>query len=147
MACYYTLLCLKTDFRFHSTHMFFPCRVNIISIVTARKRSLGQGNIFTPVCHSVNRGGGIPACIAGGIPTCLAAGGCAIRACLAAGGVPDPGDLLLGGSAPGGGVSGGDQPDGYCCGRYASYWNAFLLLILSLPHSNALEVNGQTDKA
>ena len=27
------------------------------SIITARKRSLGQGNIFTPVCHSVHRGG------------------------------------------------------------------------------------------
>ena len=26
-------------------------------LVTARKRSLGQGNIFTPVCHSVHRGG------------------------------------------------------------------------------------------
>ena len=25
-----------------------------ISIITARKRSLGQGNIFTPVCHSVH---------------------------------------------------------------------------------------------
>ena len=24
--------------------------------VTARKRSLGQGNVFTPVCHSVHRG-------------------------------------------------------------------------------------------
>ena len=31
------------------------------------KRSFGQGNIFTPVCHSVHRGGGvgIPACLAG----------------------------------------------------------------------------------
>ena len=29
-----------------------------MSIVTARKRSLGQGNGFTPVCHSVHRGGG-----------------------------------------------------------------------------------------
>ena len=28
-----------------------------IIIITARKRSLGQGNIFTPVCHSVHRGG------------------------------------------------------------------------------------------
>ena len=28
-----------------------------ILIFTARKRSLGQGNIFTPVCHSVHRGG------------------------------------------------------------------------------------------
>ena len=27
------------------------------SIFTSRKRSLGQGNIFTPVCHSVHRGG------------------------------------------------------------------------------------------
>ena len=26
-------------------------------IFTARKQSLGQGNIFTPVCHSVHRGG------------------------------------------------------------------------------------------
>ena len=26
-------------------------------LITARKRSLGQGNIFTPVCHSVHRGG------------------------------------------------------------------------------------------
>ena len=26
------------------------------SIITARKRSLGQGNIFTPVCHSVHGG-------------------------------------------------------------------------------------------
>ena len=25
-------------------------------IITARKRSLGQGNIFTPVCHSVHGG-------------------------------------------------------------------------------------------
>ena len=32
------------------------------SIVTARKRSLGQGNIFTPVCQSVHRG----ACVVGG---------------------------------------------------------------------------------
>ena len=37
---------------------------------------------------------------------------------------------------PGGAYSGGGvcalwrpPPDGYCCGRYASYWNAFLLLI------------------
>ena len=31
-----------------------------LTIVTARKRNLGQGNIFTPVCHSVHRGGGSP---------------------------------------------------------------------------------------
>ena len=27
-------------------------------MITARKRSLGQGNIFAPVCHSVHGGGG-----------------------------------------------------------------------------------------
>ena len=26
--------------------------------ITVRKRSLGQGNVFTPVCHSVHRGRG-----------------------------------------------------------------------------------------
>ena len=26
------------------------------------------------------------------------------------------------------GVPGGDPPNGYCCGRYASYWNAFLFI-------------------
>ena len=31
-----------------------------VKLITARKRSLGQGNIFTPVCHSVHRGGGVP---------------------------------------------------------------------------------------
>ena len=33
--------------------------LNFTYIITARKRSLGQGNIFTPVCHSVH-GGGYP---------------------------------------------------------------------------------------
>ena len=28
-----------------------------ITVFTARKRSLGQGNIFAPVCHSVHGGG------------------------------------------------------------------------------------------
>ena len=46
-------------------------------------------------------------------------------------GVPDPGGGVSareGGSAPGGGAWwGAPLPrDGYCCGRYASYWNAFL---------------------
>ena len=30
--------------------------INVRYIFIARKRSLGQGNIFTPVCHSVQRG-------------------------------------------------------------------------------------------
>ena len=50
-----------------------PRRVHIF---TARKRSLGQGNIFTPVCHSVHRGdvrgwsrGGMRGC-SGGVHGC-----------------------------------------------------------------------------
>ena len=60
---------------------------------------LGQGYIFTGVCHSVNRGGVVPA----------------------------PG----GGLVPGGLLPGGawwrPPPNSHYCGRYASYWNAFLL--------------------
>ena len=42
------------------------------AVITARKRSLGQGNIFTPVCHSVQWGhawllwGGMHGCSGGG---------------------------------------------------------------------------------
>ena len=86
-------------------------------------------------------GGGIPACIASGIPACLAAG------LQGEGWYPSmpsrfPGPSLggklrglAGGRSPGphqGGVSQHalrqtPPPDGYCCRRYASYWNAFLL--------------------
>ena len=31
-----------------------------VNFITARKRSLGQGNVFTPVYHSVHRGGWLP---------------------------------------------------------------------------------------
>ena len=66
------------------------------TIFTACKRSFGQGNMFTGVCLST---GGVPG----------------------PGRVPGPGGV----SCPRG-VPGGDPPHGYCCGRYASYWNAFL---------------------
>ena len=53
------------------------------------------------------------------------------KECLVLGG----GAWSQGGSGPGGclvrGVPGGDPlPDGYCYGRYVSYWNAFLLVII-----------------
>ena len=38
--------------------IFSRCQVQWLKIITARKRSLRQGNVFTPVCHSVHRGGG-----------------------------------------------------------------------------------------
>ena len=43
---------------------------------------------------------------------------------------PTPGGACLGVPAPGGSARGGGlwkPPNGYCCERYASYWNAFLL--------------------
>ena len=40
------------------------------------------------------------------------------------------GCLLLEGGAWSGG--GGSAPGGYCCGRYASYWNAFLFFVFFL---------------
>ena len=54
------------------------------------------------------------------------------RLCLVWGGACS-GGYQVGGGVPALGVSGlegpgGNPPDGYCCGRYASYWNAFLLL-------------------
>ena len=68
--------------------------------LTARKRSLGQGNIFTCVCHSVH-GGGVRGC--GGV--CGYREG--MRGCWA-------------------GACIGHDEIGSMSGRYASYWNAFL---------------------
>ena len=48
--------------------VFFPVwsGFNITIIYYRPKRSLGQGNVFTSVCHSVHRrGDGFPACITG----------------------------------------------------------------------------------
>ena len=42
-------------------------------------------------------------------------------------GVSAPGGCVCSRGSTRGVVPGGDPPDGYCCGRYASYWNAFLL--------------------
>ena len=42
--------------KFYKNNTFLV--INSNGIITARKRSLGQGNVFTPVCHSVHRGRG-----------------------------------------------------------------------------------------
>ena len=133
-------------------------------IITARKRSLGQGNIFTPVCHSVHRG----ACMVAGGHVWFYLGGCAWL--LPGGHVWLLGGVcvvLFGGHAwllPGGvhGCSGGMRGfiwgacmvlfGGVCMvlfggmrgffsffryneirsmsGRYASYWNASLFILI-----------------
>ena len=83
------------------------------NFITARKRSLGQGNVFTPVYHSVHRGGWLPSMHhrshdrgeEGQPPR----------------GSPFRGVCIQGGWA--------DSPHGILwdtSGRYASYWNALL---------------------
>ena len=94
-----------------------------------------EGYVFIPVCHSVQRGGGV----------CLNA--CWDTTPLGADPPPPPLDQAPPGAdtprpgspqtrhPPGAGIPpGADTPpyqaDGYCCGRYASYWNAFLSLFV-----------------
>ena len=110
-------------------------------IFTARKRSLGQGNIFTPVCHSVHRGGvrGRGVCVARG--HACPRGACMPGVCVWPGGHAWLGACMVGGRhARGGGMHArGDvhathapRPDTMRYGRslsgqYASYWNALSL--------------------
>ena len=93
-----------------------------------------EGYVFTPVCQSFCSQGGVVSQHAlqvsrrGWYPsmTCRSPG-------------PHPRGKLRGMTLGGlqahtwEGVPGQTTPaDGYCCGRYASYWNAFLFLIISL---------------
>ena len=79
-------------------------------LVTARKRSLGQGNIFTPVCHSVHKGGGVSQHALQVVSQhALQQGGAWSRGSA-------PGGCLVWGSAPkgGGAWSGGVCSQGEC---------------------------------
>ena len=86
-----------------------PFDLNLV--ITTHKRSLGQGNVFfTPVCHSVHGGGRSASCLGGLHP----GGGVCIR---------------------GNGGGWADPLTEQCrirsiSGRYASYWNAFILSFL-----------------
>ena len=87
----------------------------IISPVHNRPQRSCEGYVFTRVCHSVvTEGGCYPSMHCRWYPSMP----CSRRgACSCSGGAPAPG-----------GVETPPPPkaDGYCCGRYASYWNAFL---------------------
>ena len=97
------------------------CNLNCSVLVTARKRSLGQGNIFTPVCYSVH-GGSTWAGTPHGRHTPLA------------GILPWAGTPRLAATHPWAGTPppAGTPPAMHAgirstSGRYVSYWNAFLL--------------------
>ena len=95
---------------------------------------LREGNVFTPVCDSVHRGGGSLSrggiSVGGGL--CPGRGGVSVQegGCLC----PGRGSLSRkgGGLCPGrgrlcpGGSLSGRPPGTVTCGRYASFWNAFL---------------------
>ena len=82
-------------------------RLFVAFIFTARKRSLGQGNVFTPVCHSVNGRGVYPNMQWAGVYPRIQCGR----------GVCDQG-VTRGYTPP--------PPVRSTSGRYASYWNTFL---------------------
>ena len=115
--------------------------------------------MFLQVCVCPRGGVSIPACLAGGIPACLAAGlqgvcypsmHCRWYPSMLCN--RSPGGLFWGGACSQGGVCsrGGWYPsmywgnppppgrDGYCCGRYASHWNAFLFCMLLLSPTTKL---------
>ena len=110
-----------------------------------------EGNVFTGVCNSVHwgvPGPGRVCLVLGGVPGPKEGGGLPCPGGVWSGGVWSGGCLLPGGClVPGGAWSLGGAwswgvpgqggawsreclvlkpPDGYCCGRYTSYWNAFL---------------------
>ena len=112
-----------------------PLRVPLLNFFTARQRNLGQGNIFTSICHSVQRGWGV-------LLSSMYHRSHDQRVYLQGVTLP-PG----GGSTFGGGVciqGGGQTPPvppprytGYYgmrsrSWRYASYWDAFLCQICIL---------------
>ena len=85
----------------------------------------GQGNIFSRMCQGFcPLWGLVPGRWVSG-----PGGGAWSRGVPGPGGMPGPRGSGLGGC--------GDLPqDGYCCGWYASYWNAFLFILKSKFPSN-----------
>ena len=127
-TCFNALTALKIKRNFHSVSEVFTLSVEILPIFkilahgylmfsvvpvrqyiylpffATRKRSLGQGNVYTPVCQSFCSKGeiGFPTCTGkrGGFPACTGKGG-GFPACTGTGKT----------------------------GWYASYWNAFLFFL------------------
>ena len=58
---------VELQIKFSVVYMIESCHFVIAALASVffidRKRSLGQGNIFAPVCHSVHRGGGLGVCL------------------------------------------------------------------------------------
>ena len=83
--------------------------ISLFCFITARKRSLGQGNVFARIRHSVHWRGGslmmsLPVCLSG--PMFLLVGSVSgpmfLPGCLSPGGVQSKGVSVQGGLSPGG---------------------------------------------
>ena len=99
---------------------------NSLRIFTARNRSLGQGNVFTPVCHSVHKGGGLcPSMRHRSRDRRSLSGGLSVQG-VSVQGVSVQGSMSRGVSLSRG-VSVREAPRTVTSRRYTSYWNAFFL--------------------
>ena len=103
------LLQIQITFTRNFYHHFWKICKEATLLPSATK--LRQENIFTPVCHSVHRRR---------VSTSVQAG-------IHPPGRPPPGQHLLPRKTHPWADTAPPQADGYCSGRYASYWNAFLL--------------------
>ena len=99
-------LTVVTVFKLILQNLHFPEH-----IITARKRSLGQGNVFTPVCHSVHGGWGGGVSVPGRITGRMIGGGLCPRGTMSGG----RGDLC-----PRGSVARGVSVQGGLCPRRVS---------------------------
>ena len=115
---------------------------------TARKRSLGQGNIFAPVCHSVQGGGGVPGQVHPHPLACTPSPGQVHPrwACAPPGSYTPPGQVHPLGRYTPGQVHPPTHLQSSACweiratsGRYAAYWNAFLFIELHVLSSSSLK--------
>ena len=109
----------NVHFNFWPTGLFCVIRVKLKRLISTPKRSLGQGNVFTHVCHSVHGEGGVwlpsmhhrshdqywgdevgfPACITGHMTR-----GSAYRGLLSTEGFPSRGSVSRGCASRGRGV-------------------------------------------
>ena len=91
-------------------------------VITARKRSLGQGNIFTPVYHSVHRGMVSQHALQVVSQHALQQGGACSQGGAWSGGAQSEGCLVWRGLLPEGTWSGGSAPGAGLLPRGDSWW-------------------------
>ena len=92
-------------------------RLNIIMLVVITK--LWEGNVFTPVCHSVHRGGG------GSLFKGPPSKSIDVQGVCPGGLCPRGFSVQRGGGLCPRGISVTEILRMVMCGQYASYWNAF----------------------